>query len=233
MAHQNKKRTHNDMLHLCCGICGIKKKPEQLRKITDNVLSKIKKMEGYENYNLQDERYPKVICIPHMNSINNFLSKSNVEGLTIPNKFPFNVPIFHTISMPHPATRNNSTDFDSDHTCFMCEQNFVGRPKRKQTEENPSKKICTICFQEIGRGIPHPCTKSNRDTVNSLVSAIENMDGNVKDRVVHKILQNKMTPLNKSASVSNAIELKTYGKSSRISLNPKLNIEKKYVNCDV
>ena len=65
-----------------------------------------------------------------MNSINNFLSKSNVEGLTIPNKFSFNVPIFHTIFMPHPATRNNSTDFDSDHTCFMCEQNFVSRPKR-------------------------------------------------------------------------------------------------------
>ena len=115
----------------------------------------------------------------------------------------------------------------------MCEQNFVGRPKRKQTEENLSKKICKICFQEIGRGIPHSCTKSNRDTVNSLVFAIENMDGNVKDRVVHKILQNEMTPLNKSASVSNAIELKTYGKSSRISLNPKLNIEKKSVNCDV
>ena len=38
----NTARTHTDMLQLCCGICGKKKKPSCLRTITENILTKIK-----------------------------------------------------------------------------------------------------------------------------------------------------------------------------------------------
>ena len=54
-----------DMLQICCGICGIKKKPDQLRKISDLTLERIKTIEGYEEYDINDDRYPKMICKEH------------------------------------------------------------------------------------------------------------------------------------------------------------------------
>ena len=59
------KHTHTDMLQLCCGICGRKRKPPQLSKITDNILAKMKSIEGYSEYDLADDRYPKVLCSEH------------------------------------------------------------------------------------------------------------------------------------------------------------------------
>ena len=49
-------RTHADMLQLCCGICGKKKKPSCLRTITDNILTKIRFIKGYEEYDLGNEK---------------------------------------------------------------------------------------------------------------------------------------------------------------------------------
>ena len=48
MAHPTSARTHFDMLEVCCGVCGQKKKPTQLRKITENILSNIKLIHEYE-----------------------------------------------------------------------------------------------------------------------------------------------------------------------------------------
>ena len=58
----NQARTHLDMLQLCCGICGEKKNPKILSHITEYILNQIKAIDGYQNYDLKDDRYPKVIC---------------------------------------------------------------------------------------------------------------------------------------------------------------------------
>ena len=49
-------RTHIDMLQLCCGICGKKKGPSYLRTITDNILTKIRFIMRYEEYDLESDR---------------------------------------------------------------------------------------------------------------------------------------------------------------------------------
>ena len=65
MAHLKRARDHHDMLNICCGICGFKKQPSKLRKITDGVLTQIKAVPDYAEYDLIDPRYPKVICNEH------------------------------------------------------------------------------------------------------------------------------------------------------------------------
>ena len=52
----NKARNHIDMLQICCGICGPKKKRGLLRKITEHILKQIKCIDGYKDYNLSDDR---------------------------------------------------------------------------------------------------------------------------------------------------------------------------------
>ena len=37
----NTAKSHSDMLQLCCGICGLKKNPQQLRLICECVLSRL------------------------------------------------------------------------------------------------------------------------------------------------------------------------------------------------
>ena len=70
MSESHERRDHTAMLNLCCGICGIKRKSHQIRKITDQILTKIKSTPGYKDYNLNDPKYPKVICNQHYFAIN-------------------------------------------------------------------------------------------------------------------------------------------------------------------
>ena len=58
-------RNHNDMLQICCRICGVKKNPQQVTKITPVFLVKIKSFSGYANYDITDKKFPKVSCNEH------------------------------------------------------------------------------------------------------------------------------------------------------------------------
>ena len=60
MVHLEHARTHLDMLIICCGICGKKKRKKVLKKISENDIAKIRQINGYENYGLLDDRYPKM-----------------------------------------------------------------------------------------------------------------------------------------------------------------------------
>ena len=57
------------MLQKCCGICGQKKTTKQLRKITENIYKMIKATNGYEDYDINNNKYPKVICNQHYNAL--------------------------------------------------------------------------------------------------------------------------------------------------------------------
>ena len=123
---QRSARTHQDMLQVCCGICGIKKNPSQVRKITANVLMKTKKIPGYTDYNLNDDRYPKVVCQQHYSTVQERSSAKSPGEYK--HKLPDKPPFFNKTQLPHAFTRSTPTGYKDDHTCFLCEQNKGGRP---------------------------------------------------------------------------------------------------------
>ena len=132
----NYARKHVDMLHICCGICGQKKTQGQLRKITDHILMQIKCIDGYRDYNLSDDRFPKMICHIHRAAIHErFINPNNTSYKF---KLPSVIPQYMNISLPHAATRA----MPSDHTCFLCEQNRLGRPKENTTNDS-TINVCT------------------------------------------------------------------------------------------
>ena len=61
--HSTAARNHNDMLQICCDICGVKKNPQQVTKII--FLEKTKSFSGDANYDITDKRFPKVLCNEH------------------------------------------------------------------------------------------------------------------------------------------------------------------------
>ena len=134
------------MLQICCGICGVKKNPQQLRKITPALLEKIKSFSGYANYDLTDERFPKVLCNDHYIAVH--VSYSAKKSSEYKNKIPEKSPPFTEIELPHATTRLNPSGYKGDHTCFLCEQNKVGRPKSKVRRRKASPNVCPKCLQK-------------------------------------------------------------------------------------
>ena len=55
--HSTASRDHHDMLQICCDICGVKKNPQLVTKIS--FLEKIKSFLGDANYDITDKRFPK------------------------------------------------------------------------------------------------------------------------------------------------------------------------------
>ena len=191
----NTARTHTDMLQLCCGICGKKKKPSCLRTITDNILTKIRFIKGYEEYDLGNDRYPKKIC--------NSCSFPVNERFSNPFKTEFNyqlpdTPNFSNISLPYMATRASSMGCNECH-CFLCEQNTSGRPQTKQ-ESVIISQICSKCFQKTGRGIRHPCLASPAKTAESISNAVKELDPRTQDHVIYSLLKSRSELNEKSKS---------------------------------
>ena len=91
----NKARDHRDMLDLCCGICGIKKNPKCLKTINDVILQRIKLIDGYADYNINDDRYPNVICQEHYYAINEISSGKPLKDRKF--KLPKSIPPFHDV----------------------------------------------------------------------------------------------------------------------------------------
>ena len=65
----NKAKEHVHMLQIYCGICGQKKTQKQLRKLTNHILMQIKCIDGYREYSLSDDRFPKMICNKDWNAV--------------------------------------------------------------------------------------------------------------------------------------------------------------------
>ena len=109
----NKAKKHADMLQICCGICGQKKKQGLLRKITNHILMQIKCIDGYRDYNLFDDRFPKMICHIHRRAVQERFIKPNSANYKF--KLPSDIPLYNHISLPHAAIRTAP----SDHFCFF------------------------------------------------------------------------------------------------------------------
>lgn len=206
-----KARKHADMLLVCCGICGHKKKQGLLRKITDHTLMQIKCIDGYKDYNLSDDRFPKMICDIHRSAVRERFINPDSSHYTI--SLPSEIPPYNTISLPHTLTRASP-----NHTCFLCEQNLIGRPK-KGTSNNPTINKCNKCLQTKGRGIPHPCLKSSKQSVVDITNTLEDLRPNVKDQVIHSMLKSKLD-VNESDISGNIIKLNTSGHQATLQINP-------------
>ena len=187
-------KTHIDMLQLCCGICGKKKNPSYLRTITENILTKIRFIKGYEEYDLGNDRYPKKICnscyFPvHERFSNPCNTEFNYELPDIPN--------FSNISFPYMTTRSSPIDYIECLNCFLCEQNKSGRPQTKHQTINISQ-ICSKCFQKTGRGIRHPCLASPAKSAESICNAVKELDPKTQDLVLYSLLKIKSEPNEKN-----------------------------------
>ena len=211
----NTHKSHLDMLQLCCGICGLKKNQQQLRLMSECVLIHIKSIDGYKDYDINDDRYPKVICEQHQRAVREKVN--NPSKICYEFSLPINVPHFCDISLPR-ITRASSSDFDQTHTCFLCEQNQVGRPKSIEKNNHTSSKICPKCFQAIGRGIPHPCVKSTKNSVLNITKTIQELKPPVQDQVFYSFIKSKEA--SNSTSMSKRIKLSTPGKPAQIEVNP-------------
>ena len=183
-------RTHIDMLQNCCGICGIKKKSEQLRKISDLILEKIKSVEGYDDYDVNDDRYPKVICKEHDQAVRERYNNRDNPTYHFSKNLPSNIPKFKDICLPHVGTRANPTGFTDEHSCFLCAQNKVGRPRHHNKSTYKKREyLCSKCLQKCGPGIPHPCLKSKKNAVENISSTLLQMKPIIQNQVIYKILK--------------------------------------------
>ena len=122
----NKARNHLDMLQICCGICGQKKNLQNLTPISDKVLSQIKSIDGYKNYDINDDRYPKMICEIHRRAVRERVQNPNKSSYNF--GLPSDIPQYQNISLC-PVTRATPLGLTEGHTCFLCDKNLVGRPK--------------------------------------------------------------------------------------------------------
>ena len=208
----NKARNHVDMLQICCGICGIKKKQGLLRKITEHILMQIKCIDGYKDYNLSDDRFPKMICQMDRAAVHE--RYTNPKSTSYKFNLPINIPRYNEIILPHSVTRATP----SDHTCFLCEQNKIGRPK-EDTNNNSTTNLCNKCLQKTGRGIPHPCLKSRTQSVINITSKLEDLNPVVQDQVIHSVLKSKLDQ-NKLENPENMVKLCTAGHGATVQMNP-------------
>ena len=130
---------------------------------------------------------------------------------------PNQVPDFKSITLPRTATRATPTGYNEDHTCFLCDQNVVGRPNEEKIPSSHGS-VCPTCFQKTGRGIDHPCLKSTTKSVASISNVLQSMNTKVQDKVIHKVIRSKLDP-NKGEK-SQPIKLHTTGKPYTLVLNP-------------
>ena len=202
----NTARTHLDMLQICCSICGEKKKTNKLRPISEYVLIQIKSIDGYKDYDLND-RYPKVICEVHRGAVREKVT--NPSKIVYKFNLPSTIPPFNTISLPHAATRATPSGFNEAHTCFLCDQNQVGRPKKHENDDTPSN-VCSKCLQKTGRGISHPCTKSTKKSAVDITNSIQDMNPQVKEKLCYSLLRSKVST--DSSSNSKSIKLSASGR---------------------
>ena len=131
---------------------------------------KTKKNPGYTDYNLNDDRYPKVVCQQHYSTVQERSSAKSPSEYK--HKLPDKPPLFNKTQLPHAFTRSTPTGYKDDHTCFLCEQNKGGRPKSRVRSRDVSPNNYPKCLQKTGRGISHPRTKSVKTTVSSLTACI-------------------------------------------------------------
>ena len=219
-------KTHKDMLKCCCGICGLQKKSNQLRKITNLILERIKTIDGYKDYDINDDRYPKVISKEHDIAVRERCNNNNNLTYKFTKKLPSVIPQFKNIPLPHASTRTTPIGYSSTHTCFLCDQNKVGRPRsHTENESKDTGKFCSKCFQETGRGIAHPCTKYKIKSMKTISSTILNMEPKVQDKIVHKIIKSNHEnniPLKSHQKIS----IHTAGNTATVHLNPSTSGQK-------
>ena len=97
--------------------------------------------------------------------------------------------------------------------------------KTNKNKERISLEICSCCFQEIGKGIPHsckgPCFSSARDNVLNLV---EKLPDKQQNQIITTILKRKITTSTNDTDDELVLN-NTAGKKTRISVNKKKKLK--------
>lgn len=194
----------------------------------------IKCIDGYKDYDLSDDRFPKMICNFDRGAIHERYKNPNSTCYEL--ALPVNIPHYKDISIPHLTTRTSS-----DHACFLCDQNKVGvrvkdqnkvgRPK-KEANNNDADNICNKCFFKLqGKGRNHKCSKSKLNTVSNITNKLEELSPKTQDQVIHSMLKSKLDP-NQSIDKQNKIKLHTTGHKATIQVNPSTSKSHKVIKAE-
>ena len=101
--------------------------------------------------------------------------------------------------MEHRRFRENEHDPDTCQVCLLAKWNPVGEPEtsaekkyimrsiKEPVPPEKSYKFCDICYQHIGRGIPHPCTVASAKK--NLANLVSNLTTNGQGQVVAECLK--------------------------------------------
>ena len=66
-------------------------------------------------------------------------------------------------------------------------ETMIGVEKKRYNKEVATISICSQCLSQIGKGIPHPCTRQDRR--DSLSSLVRNSSNKTKGRVLSSQLK--------------------------------------------
>ena len=153
---------------------------------------------------MNNDRFPKVICKEHDIAVREIYNNRVNPTYQFSKNLPTSVPAFKDIILPPVGTHTTPTGYNEYHTCFLCDQNTVGRPR--QIDEHTPKtndKLCSKCLQKCSPGIPHPCQNSQTNLVENISSTLLQMEPKVQDQVIHKLLRAKQDNAIPSTSKQN------------------------------
>ena len=156
---------HQNSRMCICGVCF--RKSKYIQKITPLILTLIQKHK-YNNYSLEDQALPLVICKLCANVI-------KVVDSDQPNR---KLPDFDYDSLVKPTIVNTRLGDKEKCHCTICDifqlnghkfKNYAksqrskpGRPAEKVSESCYPISQCSSCHSEMGSGKVHECTRAAR-----------------------------------------------------------------------
>lgn len=231
---KERRNVHEMNRAKVCAACGqkifFKSISPSFFLINENIESQLKNF-VCDQFSLTDPRYPKSIC----GTCRLTLSEHS-KGIS---KRP--LPI-HREEFSKIVFRKNTRSSQSEDcgNCAICRTaTFKGHKKTKkgrgfkrnfekeniQIRQNTST-YCNYCYGKVGKGIPHPCTRSKkvrRTQEANVKKIIQKLPEKVQDRIVGGVLKRKILDDQDQKDTRHDITLNltTMGKKMTVTVNPK------------
>ena len=213
-----KRGNHEENRLKICLIC--LKKSKKMCLINEKIISFIIKI---ENYNLDDIKYPKVVCN---------VCKVKVYKCAKENDFSLNLTNLNKFSLLKQSTRNSDSIICK---CFLCKlisekskYNFfkktmkvVKKNSNIKVKKEKFEKRCPDCFNIIGCGIKHKCNFTN--LITNVINKASELDEKKKVQLASTLLKTAIQKSSENNKVQQETDLnlsQLHGKPVKISVNP-------------
>ena len=203
--HAQTSKTHEEVRGATCGICFCKSR--NVRPISESQLKQIR-LEIYEDYNIENDIFPKGMCTTCRLALNN--KREDVKTGKIPHTRHYLPPRFDYSQLYTSKITRNTPDC----MCYICIRWRITISPKDCGPPQPKKKCVTLkcdkCESEIGRGLTHDCTKITQ--FNNIMDTL-NSDGLLKQQVTAACIRT-LTDGSGDAVLSNL-----HGKPTQVNIN--------------